>query len=103
MSISNNMVSSRNVLVKLILDSQININRLIAMQEQQMIYINDLMSKVDNESTTTVATGTGTGTGTAGKPTTTTETNSQEIKVKDSQSDNNADKPTNTQSVTKKH
>jgi hypothetical protein len=37
------------------LDSQNNINKLIAMQEQQMVYINTMFNQIINESASTTA------------------------------------------------
>lgn len=69
---------ARQALIKLVLDSQNNINSLVRMQEQQMIYIKDLMSKVDNESR---------------------NTGSQE-NIEESGDKNDTYKPTDTQSIT---
>jgi hypothetical protein len=69
---------ARQALIKLVLDSQNNINSLVRMQEQQMIYIKDLMSKVDNESR---------------------NTGSQE-NIEESGDKNDTNQPTDTQSIT---
>ena len=42
-------VSALQILIKFMIDSQNNINKLIAMQEQQMVYINTMHRHVINE------------------------------------------------------
>jgi hypothetical protein len=52
-------LTAEQVLVKLVIDSQNNINRLAVMQEQQMVYINTLFKQViRNESTNSPSAGT---------------------------------------------
>lgn len=53
------ILSAEQIIVKMIIDSQNNINkliegqeRLIQIQQRQMVYIDSLMTKVNNESTT---------------------------------------------------
>jgi hypothetical protein len=64
-------IHPQQIMVKLMLDSQNNINRLVAMQEQQMVYINTLFKQIINDesansnsssagTTTAVSTQTGT-------------------------------------------
>ncbi len=43
-------VSTLQILIKFMIDSQNNINKLIGMQEQQMVYINTMYRHVINES-----------------------------------------------------
>ena len=43
-------LTGQQVLIKMVLDAQDNITRLVRMQEAQMVYIEELMSKVRNGS-----------------------------------------------------
>jgi hypothetical protein len=53
-------IHPQQIMIKLMLDSQNNINKLVAMQEQQMVYINTLFKQIINdESTNTNAPSTG--------------------------------------------
>lgn len=83
------ILSAEQIIVKMIIDSQNNINkliegqeRLIQIQQRQMVYIDSLMTKVNNESTVT---------------TTTTANNSEDKKENTEKS--KSGKPVNTQSV----
>lgn len=67
-------VTAQQILVKMIIDAQNNLNKLVAMQEQQIIYINMLINQVNNnvdQPTASVRTQEGT-IKTTGEPTTST-------------------------------
>ena len=80
---TNESISMYDMLVKCIFDSQNNINTLISMQNQQMIYINTLLKTIRIDTTI---------------PTPTTETEGQ-----NSNNQQQADKTINPKPITKKN
>ena len=72
-------LTAEQVLVKLVIDSQNNINRLSVMQEQQMVYINTLFKQVisSNESANSNSTGAGTTTAVSTQQTGTIKSSNQ--------------------------
>ncbi len=55
---NNQQPTIHQIMVKMILDSQNNVNKLVAMQEQQMVYINTLFKQIIDESANPPNTGT---------------------------------------------
>ena len=81
---NNDKIHPQQIMIKLMLDSQNNINKLVAMQEQQMVYINTLFKQIINDESAN-SNSSNTGTTAAVR----TQTGTIKSTTKNSQSSNN--------------
>lgn len=89
-------IHPQQIMIKLMLDSQNNINKLVAMQEQQMVYINTLFKQIINDESANNNTSQTRGTAESNDNSTTAAVRTQQGTIKHN-------KPSNNQSVTEEN